>query len=266
MISSMNVSQLSPGQPVALPATLKGEAFNIPRSCEPSSISTAGVIHDLGNLIQVATSAIDIVSCTPEMPLARQKQLLARAKMSMAGAGALIRQTIGGIRNTSPTISEASVTACLADIAALIGIWDSGYSFAVDIDLPLIRCDPTELQSAVLNLVFNARTAVAGNGLITIAARTAQLDAVPSVEVSVTDNGIGMSPETIARVFEPFFTTKSDGLGGIGLPMVERFVRQVGGAITVESETGIGTTITMLLPATTSLDTDDILALKGENS
>jgi signal transduction histidine kinase len=58
-----------------------------------------------------------------------------------------------------------------------------------------------------------------------------------------------MSPAAIACAFDPFFTTKCDGLGGVGLPMVERFVRDVGGEISIESEQGIGTTVTLKLPA-----------------
>lgn len=60
---------------------------------------------------------------------------------------------------------------------------------------------------------------------------------------------IGMSPITIARAFDPFFTTKGDGLGGVGLPMVERFVREAGGRISIESQLEVGTTVTMRLPA-----------------
>jgi signal transduction histidine kinase len=69
------------------------------------------------------------------------------------------------------------------------------------------------------------------------------------VEIRVTDEGVGMTRSTIARAFAPFFTTKSEGLGGVGLPMVDRFVRGAGGEILIDSEPGVGTTIALRLPA-----------------
>jgi signal transduction histidine kinase len=102
----------------------------------------------------------------------------------------------------------------------------------------------------MLNLVFNARDAMMGTGIITITARPTWRGPVKSgVEISVSDDGIGMSPTTIACVFDPYFTTKTDGLGGIGLPMVEGFVRDAGGIIAIKSDPGAGTTVTLSLPA-----------------
>jgi signal transduction histidine kinase len=69
------------------------------------------------------------------------------------------------------------------------------------------------------------------------------------VELSVADCGIGMTDETMKRAFDPFFTTKSGGLGGVGLPMVKRFVEGAGGQIRLSSMPGAGTTVTLFLPA-----------------
>ena len=69
------------------------------------------------------------------------------------------------------------------------------------------------------------------------------------MELQVTDSGIGMKPETIERAFEPFFTTKPEGLGGVGLPIVRRFAEDAGGHVSIESEFGVGTTVTLHLPA-----------------
>lgn len=86
-------------------------------------------------------------------------------------------------------------------------------------------------------------------GVVSIAAEDASRhSAGTEIELRVTDEGVGMTPETMARALDPFFTTKSTGLGGLGLPMVERFVRDIGGRLEIESSPGLGTTVTLRLP------------------
>lgn len=223
------------------------------RSGDRSAVAAAGVVHDLGNLIQIASSAIGIIARTPEMPAVHSGPILARARSSLEQAGAIVRQSLGRIRDQAAGIDQTNVPACLADVAALIGTLETPglvLEIAVETDLPWVHCDPIGLRRAVLNLVFNARDAIAGSGIVVIEARTLRRDLVAAgVELRVVDNGAGMSPATIARAFDPFFTTKANGLGGIGLSMVERFVRDAGGEIAVESARGIGTTVTLRLPA-----------------
>ena len=124
--------------------------------------------------------------------------------------------------------------------------------------------DAHQLQNTLLNLIFNARDATLAQPLaaprIGIQASAQQLDATAAaallvepgayVRIEVGDNGCGMDPATQSRVFEPFFTTKGAGRGsGLGLAMAYGFVRQSGGAITVRSRVGHGTTVSLWLPA-----------------
>jgi len=222
----------------------------VARAGELSAIAAAGVVHDLGNLIQIAFSAINIVSRSPDMPAIHSGPVLARAKASLEQAGTIVRQCISHARDCGGT---TSVVECVVDVAALIETMDeTGFVLKIDVEpgLPLVDCDPVGLRRAILNLVFNARDAIAGNGAVLIEARAIRHNLVATgVELRVADNGIGMSPATIARAFDPFFTTKNDGLGGVGLPMVERFVGEAGGRISIESELAVGTTVTMRLPA-----------------
>jgi CheY-like chemotaxis protein len=107
-----------------------------------------------------------------------------------------------------------------------------------------------------------------GGGIISIAVENVRAAAddgamADFVKVSVADSGVGMSPQVQARVFEPFFTTKDVSKGsGLGLPQVYGFVQQSGGRVTIESQVGVGTTVTLLLPrsleapTTTSMQTD----------
>jgi signal transduction histidine kinase len=235
-------------------AVAPGQAGWPDRPGKLSTISAASTFHDLGNLIQIAASAINIVARTPAMPSIHSGPVLARARASLDQAGAIVRQTIGLIRDQAATVEAVSIADCLADVAALVGALDQrGIVVETDVEprLPEVRGDPIGLRRAVLNLVFNARDAIAGEGAILITARTIRCDgAAAAVEIGVADDGIGMTPATIARALDPFFSTKGDGLRGMGLPMVERFVRAAGGGLAIESEPLVGTAITLRLPAT----------------
>jgi two-component system, cell cycle sensor histidine kinase and response regulator CckA len=129
----------------------------------------------------------------------------------------------------------------------------------------LVLADPAQLRQILLNLVLNARDAMPKGGRVTVTTRPAQLAGKGSGEVAgngrperrglavsllVADNGSGMDAETRARLFEPFFTTKKVGAGtGLGLATVQRIVNEAGGRIMVESDSGTGTLIEVLLPA-----------------
>ena len=124
------------------------------------------------------------------------------------------------------------------------------------------RCDPHQLENALLNLAINARDAMPSGGRLTIT--TALLDSVApraggrSVRVSVTDTGTGMPPAVVARAFDPFFTTKPIGKGtGLGLSMIYGFARQSGGDASIQSRIDEGTTIHIRLPFAQGEITED---------
>ena len=137
-------------------------------------------------------------------------------------------------------------------------------SLRLDIDTGAVPLwawiDSHQLQNALFNLIFNARDATPARGKIGLHARAETLDQAASaglqvvpgkyVRIEVSDNGSGMDEKTLARVFEPFFTTKKIGLGtGLGTAMVYGFVKQSGGAIAIASQVGLGTTVSLWLPA-----------------
>jgi signal transduction histidine kinase len=150
--------------------------------------------------------------------------------------------------STTKGRTTVDVKACLAEIDVLVRrTWSSTIRLELHAvpDLTAIRCDELELRSAIMHLAFNARDAMPNGGVISIA--VAGISRM-QIEVRVTDSGLGMTQETLARAFDPFFTTKADGLGGLGLPIVQRFAQEAGGQIELESKLGVGTTATLRLP------------------
>ena len=195
-------------------------------------VDEPGVVHDLGNLIQIAASAMNLIgrspwaACDPSL-----EPVLARARAALERAGVLVRQALGRSREAALVVRGVQD---LQDVVACLG----------------------ELQSAVLNLVINARDAMPEGGCLSLAARAlSEDDLSPGVAIVVSDDGFGMSPETLRRASNPFFTTKPNGRGtGLGLAMVQRFAHEAGGRADIASTVGVGTTVTLHLPSHTPAD------------
>ena len=223
---------------------------------------TGGVAHDFNNLLTVILGNADLLA----EQLVDQPRLLPLAEMTRTAAerGAELTQRLLAFARRQ-ALQPLSVDAhqLLANMDALLR-----RTLPANIDLELVRgaglwptlVDPAQLESAVLNLVINARDAMPSAGKITLETSNAWIDqhyaerhpdVAPGqyVLLSVSDTGAGMSAEHLARVFEPFFTTKDVGKGtGLGLSMVYGFVKQSGGHIKLYSEPGHGTTARLYLP------------------
>ncbi|MCF6102677.1 sensor histidine kinase [Mesorhizobium muleiense] len=237
--------------------TADNHVFNrttdVPLSDPPAEQSTAGIVHDLGNLIQVASSALNQVARDPSVSTAPALDpVIASARTALQQAAALVRETVGRAAASHRAPEHASVGACLAEVENLVrSAWEPNVRLEVRLgrDLPAAKCDPLGLQNAVLNLVFNARDAMPYGGFISINAAVVVQDPGTVVELRIEDSGIGMTRETVLRAFDPFFTTKGTGLGGVGLPMVKHFAERHGGRVDIESAVGSGTTVILRLPA-----------------
>ena len=143
------------------------------------------------------------------------------------------------------------------DVAALIDEVVNPYRAALtgriaidvqrDADLPDLALDRTLFSRALTNVIENALHAMPGGGRLTIASRLSTFDGRRSVIVTVTDTGVGMDDDAISRLFEPYFSTKATGTG-LGLTIAKRNVELNGGTISVDSQRGVGTTVTIKLP------------------
>jgi signal transduction histidine kinase len=228
------------------------------RGSRPEEFPAAGVVHDLGNLIQIAASAVNIVARNTRAGRdPALEPVLARAKTALERAGALVHQAVR--RSSEPAFlvrampNLQDIALCLSEIQLLISwICEPDIALSLDIEpgLPPIRCNRIELQNAILNLVINARDALPDGGSIRIAARRVMGGQDEVLALSVGDDGTGMSRETLLSAFSPYFTTKGDGRGtGLGLAMVKRFAHDADGRIDIASTLGVGTTVTLQLPA-----------------
>ena len=238
------------------------EALRQAQKMEAVGQLTGGVAHDFNNLLTVITGNLETLQrrLGSDSPLHRQidaalrgtdraatltHRLLAFSRRQtldpkpvdpnglVAGMSDLLKRTLG------ETISVENVAG--------VGAWR-------------IRCDPNQLESAILNLAVNSRDAMPDGGKLTIetanvhvdqayAASQSDMQAGRYVVISVTDTGSGMTRDVAEKAFEPFFTTKQIGQGtGLGLSQVYGFTKQSGGHTKIYSEPGQGTSIKLYLP------------------
>ncbi|MFC7380098.1 PAS domain S-box protein [Brevundimonas sp. GCM10030266] len=219
---------------------------------------TGGVAHDFNNLLAAITGSLDLLR--KRLPYDPRMTPLLENAIQGAERGAVLTQRMLAFARKQELKLEA------VDVPQLVrGMGDFirrsiGPNIEVRVQfvdvLPKARTDPYQLETALLNLVVNARDALPNGGEIAI---TADQVTVPRasgerrigdyVRLSVSDNGTGMPAEIAARVTEPFFTTKGVGKGtGLGLSMVQGLAGQSGGWIEIETEVGHGTRIDLWLP------------------
>jgi signal transduction histidine kinase len=214
-----------------------------------------GTIHDLGNHIQIALSAMRILDGYPCLEHASGARLmLSQATTSLERAGALVHRTLGKSHENRAGPERLRVASCLRQIEPLIAFVcgaDVVLDMKIEADLPTIKCSRTDLENAVLNLAFNALDAMPDGGMLSISARGVRAGySIVAVEIRVADTGSGMNEDVLARAFDFRFTTKEGQGNGLGLFMVKRFVESAHGNVAIQSKAVSGTIVTLCLPAT----------------
>ncbi len=245
---------------------------------------TGGVAHDFNNLLAVIMGNLELIADEIKQsdPDPQELQSLLDASLEATRRGAdltanmlayarkarldpveldlneVVRQTENWMRRTIASKIEIETNL-------QAGLW-------------LTRADKSSLQSALVNLLVNARDAFEGSGQVTIETANMRVDEdfisernediAPGryVMLAVSDNGSGIDPDIINDIFDPFFTTKGVGLGsGLGLSMVQGFVKQSGGAIRVYSEPGVGTSFKLYFAALSGSTPASEVALRSSS-
>ncbi|HLY90731.1 MAG TPA: ATP-binding protein [Acetobacteraceae bacterium] len=221
---------------------------------------TGGIAHDFNNLLTVITSGLQLLARPRDA--AHHDRLLGRIQ-DAAWRGAQLTQRLLAFARRQPLHPERlDLQQHMESMRSLLA-----HALREDIEMILevgpdvwpVEADIAALELALLNLAVNARDAMPAGGRLVLAACNeptpngsgGRLDLAPGdyVRLSLSDNGIGMAPEVLDKVFEPFFSTKGDGKGtGLGLAQVYGFARQSGGGAVVESASGKGSTVHILLP------------------
>lgn len=222
---------------------------------------TGGVAHDFNNLLTIIIGNLSIAK--RGVVEARAERALNNALTGAERAAQLTQRLLAFSRQQPLNPRAVDVNRLMVNVSEILT-----RSLGEDVKLETIsgaglwsvEADVSELESALLNLALNARDAMPNGGKLTIESSNAYLDdeycrqhtgLSPGqyVLVAVTDNGVGMSTETIEKAFEPFFTTKETGKGtGLGLSQVYGFIKQSGGHVKIYSEPGEGSSVKLYLP------------------
>jgi PAS domain S-box-containing protein len=215
---------------------------------------TGGIAHDFNNLLTVIAGASDFLLRRPNLPPDKQRRYLQAIAETTERATSLTNHLLafGRRQSLKPTVFDLNVR--LDAFAEMIRRM-LGSPVQVELELrarhALVEVDTTQLETALLNAVLNARDAMAGNGELTLGTSDCDLDGEPAICVTIRDTGPGIPAEVLKRVFEPFFTTKEVGKGtGLGLSQIHGFAAQAGGRAEIESAQGGGAILRIYLPRT----------------
>ena len=241
------------------------EALRQSQKMEAIGQLTGGIAHDFNNLLTIIKSSTDLLK-RPNLPEERRARYVGAISDTVDRAAKLTGQLLAFARRQAlkpETFDAGQAVRVLSDMVGTL----TGARIQIVTHLPdepcFISADPSQFDTALINIVVNARDAMDGEGRITITVRPVEeMPAVrrhaavraPYVAISIADTGSGIPADQIDRIFEPFLHHQgSVGQGtGLGLSQVFGFVKQSGGQVIVESEVGQGTTFTLYLPRATA--------------
>ena len=225
---------------------------------------TGGIAHDFNNMLTGIIGSLELL----RRRISRGKlddldSLIDLGVTSANRAAGLTHRLLAFSRRQSLDTKPVEINQLVSSMGELL---QRSINESISLDMRLTHAlwtaeaDPNQLESALLNLVLNARDAMPSGGQLVVETTNRHLDSVFTaaygtlkpgdyVELSVSDTGCGIPESLMSRVFDPFFTTKPIGQGtGLGLSMIYGFARQSHGHVTIHSEVGKGTTVSLFLP------------------
>ncbi|MBC3301012.1 response regulator [Pseudomonas sp. SWRI18] len=240
------------------------EALRQSQKMEAVGQLTGGIAHDFNNMLTGIIGSLELL----RRRVARGKlddldSLIDLGVTSANRAAGLTHRLLAFSRRQSLDSKPVNINELVSSMGELL---QRSINESIKLDMRLIdqlwtaEVDPNQLESALLNLVINARDAMPSGGRLTVETTNRHLDSVFTaaygslspgdyVELSVSDTGCGIPENIMGRVFDPFFTTKPIGQGtGLGLSMIYGFARQSHGHVTIYSEVDKGTTVSLFLP------------------
>lgn len=234
---------------------LEGELARI-QKLESLGVLAGGIAHDFNNILTAISGSISLILMhAPEDDVIADR--LRMAAKATDRATQLSRQLLTFSRGGVPILKPGSITSLLRDTVSF-SLHGSTMKaeFRLQNDLWNVEMDEGQISQVIQNLVLNAQQAMPHGGRITISASNfvkKDLGELPLaqgdyVRITVTDEGVGITPENLGKIFDPFFTTKQKG-SGLGLAICHSIATKHNGYLGVESEPGKGTTFSLLLPA-----------------
>ncbi|MGB3540098.1 MAG: ATP-binding protein [Mesorhizobium sp.] len=223
---------------------------------------TGGIAHDFRSLLSIIDSGLRLIERSADDP-DKIHALIASTREGIDRGVELTSQLLTFAKHQILDAHAGNLNEFLRSFEPFLR-YGAGHNVRVRLmlgsDIPACLIDPAFFDAAILNLVINARDAMPDGGEVRIITERWEQDVTKAglvgqetyVRVRVEDDGCGMPAEVLRKVFDPFFTTKGETGTGIGLSQVYAFATMVGGQVSIESDSGIGTTVTLLFPSVRS--------------
>lgn len=219
----------------------------------------ASVAHEINNPISGVlnlSTLLERLMASGQFPAGREaefRKYLGQISTQTARVGRIVTDLLAFSRRSKPQRVPADLNKLVRSTLGLVGhklkLMNAETVLELHDDLPLVECDPSQIQQVMLNLIMNGAEAIQPKGSGELRIRTRVLRDEDNVELCVKDTGEGIAPENLSKIFDPFFTTKPEGKGvGLGLAVIYGIVKAHDGEIEVASQRNQGTSFTVTLP------------------